>query len=107
MQVDCDCGAPLWLSYEETEEHRKAVWTRRGIAPWRTCRCGYKEECHKYNYKRDRKAYSKADKKYKVMHERIRRAKMKDAMSKAWKTEDYEGYNILPIFPRENNWAWE
>ena len=102
MEVDCNCGAPVWVPYGATEEHRLAFFTRRGIAPDRTCECGYKEECHKYNYKRDRKSYGKADKKYKVLWQRVRRAKMKDAMAKAKKTEDYEGYNILPIFPRGN-----
>jgi hypothetical protein len=32
---------------------------------------------------------------------------MKDAMARAKKYEDYEGYDILPIFPLENNWDWE
>lgn len=108
MDIDCGCGAEVRTSYRRNLEDSIRWYERRGIIPWKDCDCsGTKIDYFtRYNYKRDRKPWYSPTKDYKVTMQRVRRAKTKDAMVRAKKTSNYDGYESIPRVKNTNRWDW-
>jgi hypothetical protein len=109
VERDCNCGAPIrpkfsWTYVDKvliihesiTEEINRSH--RLGLLPDRECRCDFWHyDNHKRNYKRDRKDYNKADKGYKTVTKKIRKAKERSAMARG-------NYENIPTFRNSNDY---
>jgi len=98
VERDCNCGAPIWTSWGKSEDDMIARSIRLGLIPDRECRCDtWYYDNHKRNYKRDRKDFNKANKSYKIMTKKIRKAKENRAMQR-------RDYDNVPTFRRSNDY---
>ena len=98
VEIDCNCGAEFYQS--RWNKHDYTWYIRKELAPPRTCQCGAKSDYYsRRNSKRDSKPWFKTPKEIKQMYQRIRRAKVKNAMVLGQ-------YEMIPIFKRTNDWNW-
>lgn len=98
IERDCCCGAPIY-SFSGRSDHEEIIYSlRKGTIPWRDCRCDtWYYDNHKRNFKRDRKDFNKANKGYKIVTKKIRKAKERSAMER-------RDYDNIPTFRKSNDY---
>ena len=117
VPLDCNCGAPIgpnwkWRIWGHTPTSQEIhleikISQSKGIPPRRCCYCSTNQKYDYYttrNYKRDKKEYSlggrlKAPSYFKKIRQKIRRAKVNDAMRN-------KKYEQIPYFRKENDWLY-
>jgi len=114
VSLDCNCGAPVgsywywkYRNHFPTEDDKQKIINeskRTGGPPQRICNCytnqHYDNFSKKRNFKRDLKPWYKSSSAWKKIHQRSRRAKVKNAM-------DHQCYDDIPYFGRTNDWGWK